>query len=84
MNDYDGVFVKLIKKHIPSINEDFITTFFSKFKIEEELEFNIKDTDVVKYLGIKLTTLKKRLSNSYAIIILKMQILYASKKVQIM
>lgn len=50
----------MLKKH-SNIDEYFIDTFFSKFKIGGELDFDIEDTDVAKYLGIALATLRKRL-----------------------
>ena len=60
----DSIFINLLKKHT-NIDIDFINTFFKKFKIGAELDFDIKDEDVCKYLNIKLTTLRKRLLNFY-------------------
>jgi hypothetical protein len=40
--------------------------FFKKFKIGGELNFDIEDIDVAKYLGIALITIRKRLSNAYS------------------
>jgi len=60
----DSVFINLLKKHT-NIDEDFIDTFFKKFKIGSELDFHIIDADVAKYLNIKLSTLRKRLLNFY-------------------
>ena len=45
----DSVFIKLLKENT-NIDEDFIDTFFKKFKIGGELDFDIIDTDVSKYL----------------------------------
>ena len=61
----ENVFIELLKKHT-SIDIDFINTFFKKFKIGGELHFDIKDKDVSKYLGIELTTLRKRLLNIFS------------------
>ena len=54
----DSIFIKLLKKHT-IIDKDFINTFFKKFKIGGDLDFDIKDEDVAKYLNIKLSTLRK-------------------------
>jgi hypothetical protein len=54
----------LLKKHT-DIDIDFIDTFFKHYKIGCDLDFNIQDKDVVKYLDIKLSTLRKRLLNFY-------------------
>ena len=59
----DNNFIKLLKKHT-DIDDEFINTFFKKFKIADELNFYIKDVDIAKYLGISLITLRKRLSTS--------------------
>ena len=58
-------FINLLKQHT-NIDTEFINTFFKKFKIGGELHFDINDSDVAKYLGIKLTTLRKRLLNIYS------------------
>jgi hypothetical protein len=47
----NNVFVSLLKQHT-NIDIGFINTFFKKFKIGGELNFDIKDFDVAKYLGI--------------------------------
>lgn len=60
-----SVFIKLLKANT-NIDEDFIDTFFKKFKIGGELDFDIKDIDVAKYLGITLATLRKRLQNTFS------------------
>jgi hypothetical protein len=60
-----STFVELLKKHT-DIDEDFINTFFSKFRIGGDLDFDVKDTNVAKYLGIKLITLRQRLANEYS------------------
>jgi hypothetical protein len=57
-----NTFIKLLKEHT-TIDTDFIDTFFSNFKIGGELHFDIKDTNVAKFLGISLITLRKRLLN---------------------
>ena len=67
-------FVELLKKYT-LIDEDFIDTFFKKFKIGHELEFHILDKDVAKYLNITLDNLRKRLKNHYS----KNKIYYAYK-----
>ena len=36
-----------------------------KFKIGQELNFNIKDEDVAKYLDVKLNTIRRRLNNTF-------------------
>ena len=64
-NSKDSVFMELLKSHT-NIDEDFIDTFFKKFKMGGELDFDIKDIDVAKFLGISLVTLKKRLTNAYS------------------
>jgi hypothetical protein len=65
MRKKDSIFIKLLKENT-NIDEDFINTFFNKFKIGGELDFDIKDFDVAKYLGITLITLRKRLNNAYS------------------
>jgi hypothetical protein len=61
----EETFINLLKKYT-LIDIDFIDTFFKKFKIGGELDFDITDIDVSKYLGIKLTTLRYRLQNKYS------------------
>lgn len=61
----NSVFIKLLKKHT-NIDEDFIDTFFKKFKIGSELDFDIEDKNVAKFLGITLATLRNRLKNVYS------------------
>ena len=61
----DGLFVKLLKNHT-DIDGDFIDIFFSKFKIGGELEFEIEDKNISKYLKIKKSTLIKRLKNTFS------------------
>lgn len=61
----NSIFVSLLKQHT-NIDIGFIDTFFKKFKIGGELNFDIKDSDVTKYLGINLITIRKRLSNAYS------------------
>ena len=65
MSKKDSIFIKLLKENT-NIDEDFIDTFFTKFKIGGELDFDIKDTNVCKYLDINLSTLRKRLNNAYS------------------
>lgn len=61
----NNVFVSLLKEHT-NIDIDFINTFFKKFKIGGELNFDILDKDVAKYLGINLITIRKRLANAFS------------------
>ena len=61
----DSIFVKLLKKYT-DIDDDFIETFFNKFKIGGELEFEIEDKNIAKYLGVDLSTLRKRLNNAFS------------------
>jgi hypothetical protein len=61
----DSIFIKLLKENT-NIDEDFIDTFFKKFKIGGELDFDIQDTNVSKFLGISLINLRKRLNNAYS------------------
>jgi hypothetical protein len=61
----DSIFIKLLKENT-NIDEDFIDTFFKKFKIGGELDFDIKDINVSKFLDISLITLRKRLNNAYS------------------
>lgn len=61
----NSIFIGLLKQHT-SIDVDFIDTFFKKFKIGGELNFDIKDTDVSKYLGITVINIRKRLANAYS------------------
>lgn len=65
MINKNGIFMKLLKKHT-DIDSDFIDTFFKKFKIGGELEFEIDEDDVISYLGISKITLRKRLNNGYS------------------
>jgi phage anti-repressor protein len=65
MSKPDSVFISLLKKHT-NIDPDFIDTFFTKFRIGSELNFDIKDIDAANYLHILLTTLRRRLNNIYS------------------
>ena len=65
MSKKDSIFIKLLKENT-NIDEDFIDTFFKKFKIGGELDFDIKDINVANYLDISLITLRKRLNNAYS------------------
>ena len=61
----DNSFIELLKTHT-DIDKKFITTFFKKFKIGGDLDFDLKDINIAKYLGIELLTLRKRLLNQYS------------------
>lgn len=58
-------FIELLKTHT-NIDYSFINTFFRKFKIGHELDFDIKDEDVARYLNIQLKSLRERLNNTFA------------------
>lgn len=58
-------FINLLKEYT-TIDKSFINTFFKKFTIGNELNFDISDTSVAKYLGNSLITVRKRLSNAYS------------------
>lgn len=60
MGKKDYSFIELLKKHT-DIDVVFINTFFKKFKIGNDLNFDIKDSDAAKYLGIVLITLRKKI-----------------------
>lgn len=64
-SEKNSVFIDLLKKNT-NIDEDFINTFFKKFKIGGELDFDIEDKNVAKFLGIKMITLRNRLTNAYS------------------
>ena len=61
----DSVFIQLLKEHT-NIDHDFIDAFFKKFKIGGELNFEIEDVKVAKFLDIKLNTLRRRLMNEFS------------------
>ena len=61
----NSIFIKLLKEHT-DIDKYFIDIFFKKFKIGGELDFDITDSVIAKYIGIELITLRKRLSNAYS------------------
>jgi hypothetical protein len=61
----NSVFIKLLKEHT-NIDTDFIDTFFKKFKIGGELNFDIDEKNVAKYLNISILTLRKRLNNVFS------------------
>jgi predicted GIY-YIG superfamily endonuclease len=65
MTSKDSVFITLLKKHT-NIDQKFINTFFKKFKIGGELDFDIKDKDVAEYLGVTLDNVRRRLQNKYS------------------
>ena len=58
-------FYKILLEYT-TIDKDFIKNFFKKFNIGDELEFNIKDKKVAKYLNIEIITLRQRLNNYYS------------------
>lgn len=62
MSKNNNILFQLLKKHT-TIDTDFINTFFKKFKIGGELDFDIEDKNVAKYLGITLQSLRNRLLN---------------------
>ena len=47
MTNKDSIFIDLLKKHT-NIDIKFINTFFKKFKIGGELDFDIKDKINIK------------------------------------
>lgn len=58
-------FYKLLLEYT-TIDENFIKSFFKKFNVGDELEFNIIDKKLAKYLNIDIKTLRKRLNNGYS------------------
>jgi hypothetical protein len=58
-------FITLLKKNT-NIDLKFINIFFKKFKIGDELDFDIKDKDVAEYLGVTLDNVRRRLQNKYS------------------
>jgi phage anti-repressor protein len=65
MSYKDSIFIELLKKHT-TIDIKFINTFFRKFKIGGELDFDIKDKIVANYLNITLDNVRRRLQNKYS------------------
>jgi len=65
MSSKQNVFIKLLKENT-TIDTEFIDTFFKKFKIGSELNFDIIDKDVAKYLGVVLLNIRRRLNNEYS------------------
>ena len=61
----DNVFITLLKKYT-TIDTEFINIFFKKFSVGDDLNFDITDESVAKYLGIELINLRKRLNNYYS------------------
>ena len=49
-----------------SVSVEIIDTFFKKFKVGGELDFDINENDVSKYLDISILTLRKRLNNVFS------------------
>lgn len=64
MENKKYTFVELLKKYT-TIDVKFIDAFLDKFKVNNELEFDIKDDKVAKYLNITLRHLRDRLCNRY-------------------
>lgn len=64
MNKDNKQFIKMLKKDT-LIDIEFIDTFFKKFQIGDDLNFDIHEKDVADYLNIDLITLRKRLNNNY-------------------
>ena len=64
MVNTDSVFITLLKEHT-TIDTTFINTFFKKFKVGGELDFDIKDINVAKYLDVNLINIRKRLNNMF-------------------
>jgi len=64
MVNTDSVFIKLLKEYT-TIDSTFINTFLKKFKIGGELNFDIKDVNVAKYLNVNLINIRKRLNNMF-------------------
>jgi phage anti-repressor protein len=58
-------FYKLLLKYT-NIDKQFIRDFFKKFEINGELNFDIKDSKVAKYLDIDINTIRSRLNNKYS------------------
>ena len=65
MVNKDSIFISLLKKHT-TIDNKFINTFFKKFKIGGELDYDIKDKMVADYLNITLDNVRRRLQNKYS------------------
>lgn len=65
MTNKDSIFIDLLKKHT-NIDIKFINTFFKKFIIGGELDFDIKDKIVSDYLNITLDNVRRRLQNKYS------------------
>lgn len=65
MKQKDSIFIKLLKNHT-SIDKDFIDIFLKKFKIKGGHKFEVEDKKVAKYFNIKLSTLRKRLNNTFS------------------
>ena len=52
--------------NIAKVDVDFINTIFKQYKLFGKLQFNIKDSDVIMFLGIQMKTLRNRLLNKYS------------------
>jgi phage anti-repressor protein len=60
----ESVFIKLLKEYT-TIDKSFINTSFKKFKVGGKLVFDIKDSNVAKYLNVNLINIRKRLNNMF-------------------
>ena len=47
----NSIFIQLLKQHT-NIDHNFIDTFFTKFKIGGEFNYDIEDIKAAKYLSI--------------------------------
>lgn len=74
MNNKDSIFINLLKKHT-NIDIKFINTFFKKFKIGGELDFDIKDEIVSDYLNVTLDNISYKINIPKQKNLLKMLIL---------
>ena len=61
----DNVLLNLLKENT-NIDHDFLDTFYTEFKIGDDLDFNIDSNDVAKYLGISVNTVHERLQNRFS------------------
>jgi hypothetical protein len=61
----NSIFIQLLKQYT-NIDHNFIDTFFTKFKIGGEFNYDIEDIKAAKYLDIKLNTLRRRLMNEFS------------------
>jgi superfamily II DNA or RNA helicase len=54
-----------IDENFNKMHKEFIDTFYKSLN-SSKLEYNIKDTDASKFLGITLMSVRKRLNNAYS------------------